>query len=79
MLKRFQITLTKENVEEAHRLLKALGLSKYALSPMMDDQLANMLPVLSKMAEYKQQGKQLGFEEILGTVFQTVGDALQEK
>jgi len=77
MKKRYMMTLTQSTVEEAHSMLKELGLGKPALSALVDDQLTNFLPVLIKMVDAKRQGKQLTFDEIMGEVFQTIGKAMK--
>lgn len=77
MRKKFVLTLTQENVELAHQLLKEIGLGKHALSAIIDDQLASFLPVLIKMAEAKRAGKQLSFEEFASQAFEMMGKALK--
>lgn len=62
MKKRYQVTLTSQHVEEAHRQLSALGLPKSALSAILDDWLGNFLPILTKMADKKRKGEQMTFE-----------------
>lgn len=77
MKKRYQMTLTEANVTEAHKHLAALGLRKDALSAILDDWLGNFLPVLTKMADKKRRGEQITFEEILGDLFTSVGNAMK--
>ena len=75
MKKRLMMTLTAENMAECQKQLARLGLPKSALSAIVDDWLANFGPLLAKMADKKQRGEQMSFEELLGDLFTSLGNA----
>jgi uncharacterized membrane-anchored protein len=77
MKKRYQLTLTPAHVDEMHRHLAVLGLPKSALSAVVDDWLANFVPILSKMADKKRRGEQMTFDEIMGDLFVSIGAAMK--
>lgn len=77
MKKRYQMSLTPANVEECHRQLQRLGLRKDALSAIVDDWLANFAPVLVKMADKKARGEQMTFDELMGDLFTSLGNAMK--
>lgn len=77
MKKRYQVTLHQSYVEEAHRQLARLGLPKPALSAILDDWLGNFLPILTRMADKKSRGEQMSFDEIIGELFVSLGDAMK--
>lgn len=78
MKKRFVLTLTQSNFEAMQADFKVLGV-RGGMSALVDDWLIKFAPTLHKMAERKRQGSQLTFEELLGDLFQDLGQSIKEK
>lgn len=64
MKKRYQVTLSEENVEEIKRIIKKYKFRPNVLSEILDDALRTYTDILEIKGKCKQQGQSVSVREV---------------
>jgi len=77
MKKRYTFTLPIGVVEQIHVDLKRLGLTPAALSGVITDVLIGFSPVVTRLADKKEKGIQVTFEDVISETLLAAGEAMR--
>lgn len=74
---RIALTVNKAVVDQFRADLKTLNLHPAMMSNLVDEWLTAFGPVLHNLAQKKQRGEQITFDEVVGTIMEEMGKAMR--